>query len=131
MAWRAGMRSSRVAQEILPIRQARIGDRLDQHPLILEGQRQQRVDELRRAAGIGAEDAGEKADIDARGLRIFHDLEIAQRPIGRRHLSGIGAIEIAVDPAEHIVGAGETGLGPGFAQAGASPTSKAKVNAMR
>src|SRR5439155_12142199 len=61
---------SQVAQNVLPRGQARIGDRPNHEPLILERQRQDLGNQRARLRGIGPEYAGQEADIYSCGVRI-------------------------------------------------------------
>src|ERR1043166_9790747 len=79
-----------------------IGDRAHQHPLVLRRERQSLVDEIVGLARVGADDAGDEAEIDAGAFRIFERAETTERLYRRRHAREIGLLPVLVHELLHV-----------------------------
>ena len=91
-------------QELFPVRQARIGDRADDDPMIIAMHCQRLRNYRVGFVPIGAEDAGKEPDINSGPFRIAECAKPAQGDHGRRHSPGIGVAAVAVDPTHHRIG---------------------------
>ena len=87
-----------LAQQLLPLREARIGNRLDDDDLVGRRHREHVGDELLGLVGVGADDAGEEPDVNAGGLDVLQKIQIAHGPVGFGEALGLGVVAIIVDP---------------------------------
>ena len=92
------------AQQILPVRQARIGDGAHQHPVVGGVDRQHLGDQFLGAAWIRAQHAGDEADIGARGFGVLERLQRAERANDGGKAVRIGLVAIGVDPSQDTFG---------------------------
>jgi len=86
------------AQQIPPIRQPRIGNGADDHPLVFRRHRKEAVDELLGSHWVRSDRAGDEAEIDAGILGLLERLRMEQHPHGRRHMGVIRLSAVVVDP---------------------------------
>jgi hypothetical protein len=98
-------------QQHLPVRQPGIGDRAHQHPMIGRLDGEHLLDQPIGALGVGAEHAGDEADIGAAAFRILEGLHLAQAAHQHRQRVGLGLAAIGVDPLEHRIGRTECAAG--------------------
>ena len=91
------------AQQVLPVRMRRIGDRAHDHPVVLLRQRKHLADQLFGAFGIGADHAGDEADIGARLFRILERAHPAQGLDHVGHARRVRLLPVGVDPAQHRI----------------------------
>jgi hypothetical protein len=91
-------------QQHLPVRQARIGNGAHQYPMVGRCNCQHLRNERVGALGIGAQHAGDKADIGAGRFCVLESLQVAETVHEHRKGVGLGLAAIGIDPSQHRVG---------------------------
>ena len=89
---------SDLAQQVAPIRQARIGDRTHDYPFVLLRHGKEAVDELLGLGGVRSDRACDEPEIDPGILRLLERLRMKQHAHGRRNMRIVRLGAIIVDP---------------------------------